>query len=345
VDIVILTSDIERVVLENVQKKEREHQATVTAMAGRVADYDRLVLSGQSAASQEYDLQEPIHSEHYRLIHGDCRQQLATMQPGSVDFTVFSPPFLDLFSYSADPRDLGNSRNEDEFGAMYRDVADGLLHVTKQGRLVAVHVAQVPAKLAHDGFIGLKDFRGLIIQIMTDTGFDYHGDVTVDKNPQAQAVRTHSKALLFKQLKKDASWLRPGLADFILVFRKPGESLIPIHPDITNEDWVTWAHPVWYGLRESNTLNKAEARTAKDEKHIAPLQLEVIERCIRLWSNAGDTVLSPFAGIGSEGYAALCQRRQFIGIELKPEYFKVAAKNLEKALNERSQMTLLLEEG
>jgi len=342
VNVIILTSDIERVVLENVQNKEREHQLTVTAMAGRVADYDRLALNGQSAASQEYDLQEPIESADYRLIHGDCREQLAAMRPDSIDFTIFSPPFLDLFSYSADPRDLGNSRDDDEFGSMYQEVADGLLHVTKKGRLVAVHVAQVPAKLAHDGFIGLKDFRGLIIQIMTDAGFDYHGDVTIDKNPQAQAIRTHSKALLFKQLKKDASWLRPGLADFILVFRKPGESSIPIHPDITNEDWVTWAHPVWYGLRESDTLNKAEARTEKDEKHIAPLQLGVIERCIRLWSNPEDTVLSPFAGIGSEGYVALEHGRKFLGIELKPEYFKVAGKNLEKAIGERTQMVMPL---
>jgi len=342
VNVIIITSDIERVVLENVQNKERAHQLTVAAMAGRVADYDRMALNGQSAASQEYDLQEPIQSEHYQLIHGDCREQLAAMPPDSVDFTIFSPPFLDLFSYSADPRDLGNSRDDDEFGAMYREVADGLLHVTKKGRLVAVHVAQVPAKLAHDGFIGLKDFRGLIIQIMTDTGFDYHGDVTIDKNPQAQAIRTHSKALLFKQLKKDASWLRPGLADFILLFRKPGESSVAIHPDITNEDWVTWAHPVWYGLRESDTLNKAEARTEKDEKHIAPLQLGVIERCIRLWSNPGDTVLSPFAGIGSEGYVALEHGRKFIGIELKPEYFKVAAKNLERAIAERTQMAMPL---
>ena len=132
------------------------------------------------------------------------------------------------------------------------------------------------------------------------------------------------------------------MADFILVFRKPGESSIPIHPDITNEDWVTWAHPVWYGLRESDTLNKAEARTDKDEKHIAPLQLGVIERCIRLWSNPGDTILSPFAGIGSEGYVALVHGRKFIGIELKPEYFKVALNNLDRAIAERTQMTLPL---
>jgi len=263
------------------------------------------------------------------------------MKAEFADFTIFSPPFLDLFSYSADSRDLGNSRTEDDFSAMFREVAEGLLHVTKRGRLVAIHVAQVPTKLTYDGFIGLRDFRGLVINVMSNAGFNYHGDITVDKNPQAQAIRTHSKGLLFKQLKKDASWLRPGLADYILVFRKPGASEIPIQPDISNEDWIQWAHPVWYGLRESNTLNASEGRGENDEKHIAPLQLDVIERCIRLWSNPGETVLSPFAGIGSEGYVALKQDRLFVGIELKPEYFKVAARNLDRALSQRSQQRLL----
>jgi len=340
VNVVILTSDIERIVLENVQHKEQEHQATVQAMAGRVADYDKMALEGHTVADRGYAFQEPIETDDYRLIHGDSAETLLQLTEASVDFTVFSPPFLDLFSYSADPRDLGNSRDEDGFAAMYRPIAAGLLRITKLGRLVAVHVAQVPTKLAYDGFIGLKDFRGLIIALMQEAGFDYHGDVTVDKNPQAQAIRTHSKGLLFKQLKKDASWLRPGLADYILVFRKPGLSLHPIQPDISNEDWIQWAHPVWYGLRESNTLNAAEGRSEKDEKHIAPLQLEVIERCIRLWSNPGDTVLSPFAGIGSEGYVALQQERKFIGIELKPEYFIVAQRNLGRALAQRTQTVM-----
>ena len=337
VNVVILTSDLERIVLENVQHKEQEHQETVTAMAGRVAAYDRVALENGSKATTSYELQPAIKTEDYTLIHGDSAEILGTLADVSIDFTVFSPPFLDLFSYSADPRDLGNSRDEAGFAEMYRPIAAGLMRVTRSGRLVAVHVAQVPTKLAYDGFIGLKDFRGLVISLMQETGFDYHGDVTVDKNPQAQAIRTHSKGLLFKQLKKDASWLRPGLADYILVFRKPGLSLTPILPDISNEDWIQWAHPVWYGLRESNTLNTAEARSEKDEKHIAPLQLEVIERCIRLWSNPGETILSPFAGIGSEGYVALQQNRRFVGIELKPEYFKVAASNLEKARLQRTQ--------
>lgn len=341
VNVVILTSDIERIVLENVQQKEQTHQATVQAMAGRVSEYDRIALNGQPMTPREYEPLPEVRTEDYRLVHGDCREALRNMKAEFADFTIFSPPFLDLFSYSADSRDLGNSRTEDDFSAMFREVAEGLLHVTKRGRLVAIHVAQVPTKLTYDGFIGLRDFRGLVINVMSNAGFNYHGDITVDKNPQAQAIRTHSKGLLFKQLKKDASWLRPGLADYILVFRKPGASEIPIQPDISNEDWIQWAHPVWYGLRESNTLNASEGRGENDEKHIAPLQLDVIERCIRLWSNPGETVLSPFAGIGSEGYVALKQDRLFVGIELKPEYFKVAARNLDRALSQRSQQRLL----
>jgi len=267
---------------------------------------------------------------------------MGRLDPESVDFSVFSPPFLNLFSYSDDDCDLGNATTDDEFRAMFRHVADGLHRITRQGRLVAVHVAQVAAKKAHDGFIGLKDFRGLAISVMQDGGFDYHGDITIDKNPQAQAVRTHSKSLLFKQLKKDASWLRPGLADYLLVFRKPGDPDVPIHPDISNEEWIKWAHPVWYGIRESDTLNAAEARTERDEKHIAPLQLPVIERAIRLWSNPGEVVFSPFAGIGSEGYVALLNNRQFVGVELKPEYYAVALKNLSRALVGKSQMVMAL---
>lgn len=165
--------------------------------------------------------------------------------------------------------------------------------------------------------------------------------MTVDKNPQAQAIRTHAKGLLFAQLKKDASWLRPGLADYILIFRKPGENAVAIHPDISNDDWIQWAHPVWYDIRETDTLNVAVARENSDERHICPLQLGLIERCIRLWSNPGETVLSPFMGIGSEGYESLQLGRKFIGIELKDSYFKTAVKNLELANSKLSQQRLI----
>jgi len=342
VKVVILISELERTVLDNVLRKEVEHRATIDGVAARVAEHGRQILQGDEVKSEAAALMEPIQTEDYHVIHGDCLDVMPQLPEESADFCVFSPPFLNLFSYTADSRDLGNMRGTEAFGEAYAKFSSELLRVMKPGRLVATHVAQVPAKKAYDGFIGLKDFRGLVIAGMTGAGFDYHGDITVDKNPQAQAVRTHSKALLFKQLKKDASWLRPGLADYILVFRKPGEPETVIQPDISNEDWIQWAHPVWYDIRESNTLNAAEARTGKDEKHIAPLQLSVIERCIRLWSNPGDTVLSPFMGIGSEGYVAIKQDRRFLGIELKPEYYDTAVKNLERATSMRTQQRMAL---
>jgi DNA modification methylase len=268
-------------------------------------------------------------------------EQLKHVPDASVDFSVFSPPFQSLFTYSASDRDMGNSLNQAQFFEHYQFFLAELYRVFKPGRIVACHVSQVAATLAHDGFIGIQDFRGKVIDSFTAAGFHYYGDVTVDKNPQAQAIRTHAKGLLFAQLKKDASWLRPGLADYILIFRKPGENEVPIHPDISNDDWIQWAHPVWYDIRESNTLNVAVARENNDERHICPLQLGLIERCIRLWSNPGETVLSPFMGIGSEGYEAILLGRKFIGVELKDSYYRTAIKNLAAAHAEVNQQRLL----
>jgi DNA modification methylase len=194
--------------------------------------------------------------------------------------------------------------------------------------------------LSRDGYIGLKDFRGKTIEAFERRGWVYHGEVCLDKDPQVQAVRTKAKALLFVQLRKDSSWLRPALADYILVFRKPGENPVPIQPDITNDEWIEWARPIWYGIRETDTLNAADATEAEDERHICPLQLGTIERCIKLWSNPGELILSPFAGIGSEGYVALKTGRQFVGIELKPSYWRTACRNLERALTEGREATL-----
>lgn len=239
--------------------------------------------------------------------------------------------------------------------------ASELCSTAKPGRNTCVHTADVPTMLGRDGVIGLKDFPGLVIQEYTKAGWIYHGRVTIDKNPQSQALRTHSKGLLFSQMEKDSSWSRPALGDYILVFRKPGDNAVPIKPDVTRQEWILWARAVWYaadytpgswdvggdqtrksgesnlyGIRETDTLQYRSARDNDDERHVCPLQLGTIERCVRLWSNKGETVLSPFAGIGSEGYQSLKLGRKFIGIELKESYFKVAAKNLERALHDDS---------
>lgn len=276
-------------------------------------------------------MSETYRGDDWTLIHGDCVEEVAHLDRDSIDLSVYSPPFISLYTYTASPRDMGNCASAAEFFEHFGFLQTELLRVTKPGRLTCVHVAQVPAMLSRDGHIGLKDFRGQTIAAFEANGWIYHGEVCIDKDPQAQAIRTKSKALLFVQMRKDSSWSRPALADYILVFRKPGENQTPILPDITNEQWIEWARPIWYGIRESDTLQVAEARGNEDERHICPLQLGTIERCIRLWSNPGELVLSPFAGIGSEGYEAVRLGRRFIGVELKPQYAAVAVRNLQTA--------------
>lgn len=272
--------------------------------------------------------------ESWALYNADSAAEdgpLTGLPDESIDFAVFSPPFQALYVYSPTERDLGNCRTPAEFFAHMDFITSQLYRVMKPGRLMAVHCAQITAQKVLDGWIGLKDFRGQLIEHYGRHGFYYHREVCIDKDPQAQAIRTHSKALLFIQKNKDRSWIGPAIADYILTFRKGiDDPAVRIDQDPpTDDQWIEWARPVWYGIRETDTL-QAPGK-GDDERHIAPLQLGTIERCIRLWSNPGETVLSPFAGIGSEGYEAVRLGRRFVGIELKPEYFQAAVKNLREA--------------
>jgi DNA modification methylase len=331
----IVLTEPELPILSNVMKKETEAERMSSELTKHVAQYEKAELEHHDVGRFDYAMDEAT-GDGWRLLLGDSAELVAQIEPQSLDLSVFSPPFSTLYTYSNTERDLGNSSGDEEFWEHMRFISDGLCRAMKPGRLVCVHVSQLPTTLATHGVIGLKDFRGATIAHFKDAGFVYHGEVCIDKDPQAQAIRTHSKGLLFVQLRKDASWLRPALADYILVFRTPGENATPIHPDISNEDWIEWARPIWYGIRESDTLNVREGRGKDDERHICALQLGTIERCVRLWSNPGETVFSPFAGIGSEGYESLRLGRRFLGIELKPEYFATAKKNLRRAV----EMTL-----
>lgn len=325
----IVLTDLEEEILANVKRKETEAAIMQDAMVGRIADMERAEIQGRAeVAPYSEDRRE---GAGWTLWRGDCIEVMRRLPAASVDLAVFSPPFSSLYTYSASDRDLGNCRGSSEFFDHFAYVVAGLLRLMKPGRLVACHCQQVTTQKARDGEIGLVDFRGDLIRCFQAGGFIYHGEVCIDKNPQAQAIRTKSKSLLFVQMEKDASWLRPALADYILVFRAPGENAVPIKPDCTRDEWIEWAHPIWYHIRESDTLHVAEARDEKDEKHICALQLPTIRRCIRLWSNRGETVLSPFAGIGSEGYEAVLSGRRYVGIELKEGYAAVAAKNLARA--------------
>lgn len=292
-------------------------------------------------------VQEERTGRGWTLKLGDSCERLKEMADDTVSLSVFSPPFADLYTYSNSPRDLGNSKDWTEFFAHYRFIVREVLRVTKPGRLSCVHVSDIPAMAQKDGYIGVKDFPGEVIRAHQGEGWVFHGRAFVQKNPQAQAIRTHSQALLFVQLNKDSAKSRPALIDQILIFKKPGENAVPVRPvengEMDNEMWIEWAHGVWLGIQESNTLQFGGARDADDEKHICPLQLGTIERCIKLYSNRDELVLSPFAGIGSEGYVSLLNGRRFIGIELKPSYFSSALANLERAVYEReAQMGLAL---
>lgn len=301
-----------------------------------LAAFEQAEISG-AVDGVEYETDERSGTG-WRMLLGDSTERIAELPADSVDLSVFSPPFSSLFTYSPSERDMGNSRDDAEFFRHFGYLIDQLLRVTKPGRNCAVHVQQVPTTVVHDGVTGLKDFRGDVIRNFIARGWTFHGEVTIDKDPQAQAIRTKAKGLLFVQKERDRSWLRPAFADYILVFRKPGDNGVPIRSDeVSNDDWIEWARPIWYGIRESATLNAAEAREQKDERHIAALQLETVRRCVLLWSNAGDLVLDPFAGIGTTGYVAVQNDRRFIGCELKRSYFEAACRNI---ANAQSRLTL-----
>lgn len=335
----IVLTEPEEVIYANVLRKEQEAATLMADLVRHVAAFERAEIGAIQMHDFAYSERE-ASGRGWRLLLGDSTERLAELPDASVDLSIFSPPFQSLYTYSPTERDLGNSRSEAEFWQHFGFISRELRRVVRPGRNICVHVAQITSTKANDGVIGLKDFRGATIDHFRQAGFVYHGEVCIDKDPQAQAIRTHSKALLFVQLRKDASWLRPALADYILVFRTPGENAVPVLPDISNDEWIEWARPIWYGIRETHTLNVAVARSDDDERHICPLQLGVIERCIRLWSNRGETVLSPFAGIGSECYEAVRLGRQAIGVELKAEYWRVAVDNLRMAEHIAHQPTL-----
>ena len=282
-------------------------------------------------SSMDHYVTDDAQGHAWRLMLGDSCERLAELDAESIDLSVYSPPFASLYTYSPTSRDLGNSHGREEFLEHYGYVVREVLRLTKPGRLSCVHVQQLTTTKATHGIVGMTDFRGQVIQAHQDAGWIYHGEVTVDKDPQAQAIRTKAQALMFNTLHRDSAMTRPALADYVIVFRAPGENRVPIQSDVDNETWIEWARPVWLGIRETDTLNERVAREAADERHVCPLQLPLIERCVRLWSNKGETVLSPFAGIGSEGVVAVRQGRRFVGCELKTSYWKTACEYLAAA--------------
>ena len=269
--------------------------------------------------------------DNYALYMGDCVEVVRGIPDDSVHYSIFSPPFASLYTYSSSPRDMGNCRDSDEFFEHYAFLATELMRVLKPGRLVSFHCMLLPSSKSRDGFIGLKDFRGDLIRVMQTAGLVYHSEVVIWKDPVTAMQRTKALGLLHKQLKKDSCMSRQGIPDYVVTMRKDGVNDEPIshtNESFPVEHWQRYASPVWSDINPTDTLQYRSAREHNDERHICPLQLEVIRRCLRLWTNEGDTVLSPFAGIGSEGYVALQEGRRFVGVELKRSYYEQAARNL-----------------
>lgn len=302
------------------------------------------------------DVLSQIHENNFSAYNADCVEVCASMPSNSVDFTIFSPPFSSLYTYSNSERDMGNSKNDDEFFLHFGFLVENLFRLTKPGRIVAFHCMNIPAMKERDGYIGIKDFRGDLIRCFQKHGFIYHSEHVIWKDPLIEATRTKAIGLMHKQLCKDSTICRSGLPDYLIAMRKPGENQDMVsHPDglnkfygenpptsgnLSHERWRRYASPVWMDIRQTHTLQASTAREQDDERHICPLQLDVIERGLQLWSRKNDVVLSPFMGIGSEGYVAIKDERRFIGIELKTAYFNVAMDNLRKAENEKSERFL-----
>lgn len=277
-------------------------------------------------------------TDRYTLINGDTCEVITTIPDGSVGFSVFSPPFSSLYTYSNSDRDLGNSRNDEEFFTHFEFIVKELYRILMDGRIVAIHCMNLPTSKERDGFIGIKDFRGDLIRLFQKVGFIYHAEVCIWKNPVTAMQRTKALGLLHKQIKKDSCMSRMGIPDYVVFMRKPGENPdrvthtgedfpVDLWQDYASPIWDELNSPVWWEINQSNTLNRMFA-DEESERHICPLQLDVIERCLKMYSKEGDVVFTPFMGIGSEVYQAVKMNRKGLGIELKREYFLQAKKNL-----------------
>lgn len=278
----------------------------------------------------EVKCKQQYEGNGFALYNGDSCEIMKAIPDNSIHYSIFSPPFAQLYVYSNSVRDLGNCRDTTEFYTQFEFILKELYRIMMNGRLVSIHCMDLPTQKSRDGFIGISDFSGDIIRMMQDAGFIYHSRVTIWKDPVIAMQRTKALGLLHKQIKKDSSMCRQGIADYIVTFRKPGENPERIeHTDETFpvSKWQNYASPVWMDINQSKTLQKESAREEKDEKHICPLQLDVIERCIELWTNDNDIVFTPFLGIGSECYQALSMNRRAVGIELKESYYNQAVAN------------------
>ena len=364
VNVHVVTHESEGAVVANIKRKEIKFQEMYEGMIKNMVDITKIELRQGGQFRDLYEV-EKRNGENWTLYRGDCVELMKKIPDDSIHYSIFSPPFQSLFVYSNSPRDIGNCKNDEEFYQHMQFLGEELHRVIMPGRLFSFHVMNLPSSINRDGFIGVKDLRGDLIRLFQAAGFIFHSEVVIWKDPLVQATRTKNLSLAHKQIIKDSSRCGQGFADYLITMRKAGDNPEPIsrergferyvgempEPDqpktnnprtnkYSHHVWQRYASPVWFDIRQTNTLNERLAREKQDERHMCPLQLDVIERALELWSNAGDVILSPFAGIGSEGYVALHNERKFIGIELKKSYFDVACNNLDSATVKKQQMEL-----
>ena len=355
-DCYIITSELEGAVVRNIERKERDFELMSKSMVEHMRDEMNREVHGSTITITELKRDRKSEGD-WTMVLGDGVEELAQIDSGSIHYSIFSPPFASLYTYSANDRDLGNCIDTKEFMIHFDYIVRELKRVIIPGRLVSFHCMLLPASITKDGFIGIKDFRGDLIRLFESHGFIFHSEVVIWKDPLVAASRTHALGLAHKQIVKDAAMCRQGIPDYLITMRVPGKNPEPVEHKprgferyigmddepqraksktagtnkYSHEVWQRYASPVWMDINPSNTLQRQSAREDKDERHICPLQLQVIERAIELWTNPGDLVMSPFAGIGSEGFVALQTHRRFIGFEIKESYYIQAVKNLENA--------------
>ena len=332
----LFTAENEGQILANLKRKEAQHHQMSANMIEHMKDIMNNELQGQQNIVDEYR-EDTKTGEGYTVHLGDCVKWARRMEDNSIDYSVFSPPFADLFVYSNSDHDMGNCKDDAEFVAQLRYLIGELFRVLKPGRNVSFHCMNLPTTKMRQGFIGLRDFRGDLIRAFQDAGFIYHSEVCIWKDPVVAMQRTKALGLLHKTIRENSTMSRMGLPDYVVTMRKPGEcdDRVKHGDDLPVMMWQKYASPIWDDIDQGRTLNKLPARDENDEKHMCPLQLDVIERCIHLWTNPGDLVFSPFTGIGSEGYTAVKMGRRFVGTELKPQYWELACQNIEDATQEQ----------
>jgi len=334
VNIWIVTTDTMQNVINSIRTKQTQFEKMQTEMA-------KYVCAEMTHEREEIQFDQS-QNEWFDIQRGDCVQLIANVLDESVGFSVFSPPFAELYTYSSHIEDMGNSKDYKEFMLQFGFLVKELHRVIKQGRNVAVHCMDLPIQKGKEGFIGLRDFSGMILRLFEEAGFIYHSRVTIWKDPVVEMQRTKALGLLHKQIKKDSTMSRVGIPDYVLIFRKDGDRTDPVtNTDLPVDLWQKYASPVWMDINQGDTLQGFQkARDERDEKHICPLQLPVIERLVHLYTNKGDTVLTPFMGIGSEVYQSVKMGRKGIGFELKKSYFEQAKKNVAAAVLAKTQTKL-----